>query len=138
MGLVVALFHTMALNSRALIVDRGFCGCSLARGVSQPAGWTWAAFSALKKKVPDKSPEDDPPKNRSWVGPGGKIVVATPIPAATAAEKSTDVRNRYVPPPAHAGSAYSAAGTGGAPATRRVRQLGKQLSKATGDLSRAR
>ena len=40
-----------AFQGRALIVDRGFYECNLARGVPQPATCTWDAISALQKQL---------------------------------------------------------------------------------------
>ena len=40
-----------AFQGRALIVDRAFYECNLARGVPQPATCTWDAFSALQEKL---------------------------------------------------------------------------------------
>ena len=40
-----------AFQGRALIVDRGFYECNLARGVPQPATCTWDAISALQEKL---------------------------------------------------------------------------------------
>ncbi len=40
-----------ALQGRALIVDRGFYECSIARGVLQLAGCTWDDISASQKNI---------------------------------------------------------------------------------------